>query len=214
MGCFAKGCLVVIIAGILLCVAGGVGAWFVLGKVVGKFTSSQPVDVRIENVADADLRNAEDKLNQLGQATASNQEITVEFTANEINAMIAREPLFADLNNHVRVAIADSILTLEVSAPLGQAKLPKLRGRWFNGIARIGFSFTNEEFLLELKSGEANGYSLPQELFIGFAPTLNATFNRGFHDELAKNSQAAVFWSHIKSISVNGDKIVVVTQQR
>ena len=45
---------------------------------------------RIENVSDDDLKNAENKLNLLGQATNSNQETTVEFSAAELNAMIAR----------------------------------------------------------------------------------------------------------------------------
>src|SRR5436853_771620 len=95
LGCFAKGCLIVIVGGVLLCGALFVGGWYMLGRAVGSFTATQPADVRIENVSDSDLRSAEDKLNRLGQATASNQETTIEFTANELNAMIAREPLFA-----------------------------------------------------------------------------------------------------------------------
>ena len=213
MGCFAKGCLVVVVGGALLIGALCVGAWFFYGRAVATFTSPQPTDVRIENVSDADLRSAEDKLNRLGQAAADNQEVTVEFTANELNAMIAREPLFAELNNHARVAIADSILTLEVSAPLGQTAMPKLKQRWFNGTARVGFSFTNDEFLFELKSGEANGHSLPQEFFIGLGPTFNRTLNTAFREELGKNDQAAIFWKHIKTISVTGDKVLVATQR-
>jgi hypothetical protein len=212
-GCFAKGCLVVVIVGILLIGAFGVGAWFLFGRAVSVFTSPQPADVRIEQVADVDLRNAEQKLNRLGQAAADNQEATIEFTANELNAMIAREPLFAELNNHARVAIADSTLTLEVSAPLEQMRLPKLQGRWFNGTARVGFSFGNDEFLFELKSGEANGRPLPQKFFIGVAPTFNRSLNQAFHKELEKNNQAAIFWKHIKIITLNGDKLVVVTQR-
>ena len=213
MGCFAVGCLVVIAAVAFVVVVGGVGAWFFYGKAVTMFTSPQPTDVRIENVSDVDLRNAETKLNQLGQATANNQETAVEFSAAELNAMIAREPLFAELNNRVRVAIADSILTLEVSAPLGQTLLPKLKGRWFNGTARVGFSFGNDEFLFELKSGDANGHALPQEFFIGFAPTFNRSLNEAFHQEIQKNDQAAIFWRHIKTVAVNGDKLVVTTQR-
>jgi hypothetical protein len=213
MGCFAKGCLVVVVVGALLFGVCGVGAWFFYKRAVATLTSPQPTDVRIENVSDADLRSAEDKINRLGQATADNQEITVEFTASELNAMIAREPLFAELNNHVRVAIADSIMTLEVSAPLGQTALPKLKGRWFNGTARVGFSFGNDEFLFELKSGEASGRSLPEEFFIGFGPTFNRSLNAAFRERLEKNDQAAIFWKHIKNVSLNGDKLVVTTQR-
>jgi hypothetical protein len=213
MGCFAGGCLLIIAILACIVVVGGIGAWFFYGKAVAMFTSTQATDVRIENVSDADLKNAENKLNLLGQATNSNQETTVEFTAAELNAMIAREPLFAELNNRARIAMADSFMTVEMSVPLDQIKLAKLRGRWFNGTARFGFVFNNDEFAFELKSGEANGQALPQEFFIGFMPTFNRSFNEGFKNEIAKNDQAAIFWRHIQTIAIDGDKLVVSTKR-
>lgn len=213
MGCFAAGCLIVIAVIAFFIVVGGIGAWVFYGKAVTMFTSPQATDVRIENVSDVDLRNAETKLNRLGQAANSNQETSVEFTAAELNAMIAREPLFAELSNRARIAIADSLMTVEMSVPLDQTTLPKLRGRWFNGTARFGFTFTNDEFAFELKSGEANGHSLPQEFFIGFSPTFNRSFNEGFRREVEKNNQAAIFWRHIKTIATDRDKLVVTTQK-
>lgn len=213
MGCFAAGCLIVLAVVAFFIVVGGIGAWVFYGRAVSMFTSPQATDVRIENVSDVDLRNAETKLNQLGQATNSNQETTVEFSAAELNAMIAREPLFADLNNRVRVAIADSMMTVEVSVPLGPAGLPKLKSRWFNGTARFGFSFSNDEFLFELKSADANGRSLPQELFVGGSPSLNRGINDAFKRQIENNSQAAIFWRHIKTIATDRDKVVVTTQK-
>jgi hypothetical protein len=127
MGCFAKGCLVVVV-GILLVGVVGVGAWFFYGKAVAVFTFAQPAAIRIEQVSDADLGAAEQKLNRLRQATANSEETTVEFTAAELNALIAREPLFVGMRNRVRVAITDSIMTLEMSVPLDSAPLPKLKG--------------------------------------------------------------------------------------
>ena len=141
MGCFVAGCLVVVAVVAFFIAVGGVGAWLLYGRAVTMFTSRQPADVRIANVSDVDLHNAERKLNQLGQAAANNEETTVEFTAAELNAMIAREPLFAELNNRARIAMADSLISVEMSAPLDAAPLPKLRGRWLNGGARFGFSF-------------------------------------------------------------------------
>jgi hypothetical protein len=213
MGCFAAGCLIVIALIAFVIVVGGIGAWIFYGKAVTIFTSPQPIDVRIENVSDVDLRNAETKLNQLGQATANNQETSVEFTAAELNAMIAREPLFADLSNRVRVAIADSMMTVEVSVPLGLAALPKLKNRWFNGTARFGFSFTSDEFGFDLKSGEANGRALPEEFFVGITPSVNRGVNDAFRRQLEKNNQAAIFWRHIKTIRLDGDKLVIATQR-
>src|SRR3954471_21043378 len=91
MGCFAKGCLIVVIVGALLLSILGVCGWILYARGITMFTSPQSADVRIENVSDVDLRSAEDKLNRLGQAANSNEEATIQFTAAELNAMIARE---------------------------------------------------------------------------------------------------------------------------
>ena len=213
MGCFAVGCLVVVILIAFLIAVGGIGAWLFYGRAVTMFTSPQATDVRIENVSDVDLQNAEQILNLLGQATANNQETKVEFTAAEMNAMIAREPLFADLNNRLRVSMADSTMTVETSVPLDSVSLPKLKAHWFNGTARFGFTFNLGEFDFEPKSMEANGHSFPEEFFTGFTPTLNHAFNDSFRREVQKNTQAANFWKHIKTVTVDQDKLVVTTQR-
>jgi len=213
MGCFAAGCLVVVVVVAFFIAVGGVGAWLLYGRAVTMFTSRQPADVRIANVSDVDLHNAERKLNQLGQAAANNEETTVEFTAAELNAMIAREPLFAELNNRVRIAMADSLMNVEMSAPLDAAPLPKLRGRWLNGGARFGFSFSLGEFAFEPKWAEANGHLFPEEFFTAFTPSFNRRFNDGFRREVEKNDQAALFWKHIKTIAVDRDRLVVATQR-
>lgn len=213
MGCFAKGCLVVLVLLVCFASVAGIGAWFLYGKAIAMFTAAQAADVRIENVSDVDLRSAEDKLNRLGQAANGNEEATVQFTAAELNAMIAREPLFADLNNRARIAIADSTMTVETSVPLSIAKLPRLGNRWFNGTVRFGLSFANDEFLFDPKSAEANGHAFPAEFLTAFESPFNRSFNEGFRHELERNSQASSFWKHIKSIALERDKIVVVTQR-
>jgi hypothetical protein len=213
MGCFAKGCLLAVVLVALFAVVTGIGAWFLYGKAIGIFTSPQSADVRIENVSDVDLRRAEEKLNRLGQAVASNAETTIEFTAAELNAMIAREPLFAEVNNRARVGIADSTMTLEMSVPLSVAKLPGVKDRWLNGTARLGLGFANDEFVFNPKSAEANGHALPPEFLSAFVSPFNRSFNDNFRRELARNNQASTFWKHIKSIALERDKLVVVTQR-
>jgi hypothetical protein len=213
MGCFAKGCLVVVIAGILLIGVVCAGAWYFYGKTVTVFTSPRPADVRIGQVADVDLRNAEQKLNRLGQATTNNEETTIEFTAAELNALIAREPLLAEMKDRTRVSIADSMMTVEMSVPLDVAPLPKLKGRWLNGTARLGFSFVLGQFAFDPKSVEANGHVFPEEVLAAFTPSFNRSFNDGFQRGVEKKDQAANIWRHLKTIGLDRDKLVVVTQR-
>jgi hypothetical protein len=212
-GCFAKGCLIIVIAGIVLLGLGGIGAWFLYGKAIALFTASEPTDIRIEQPTDADLRAAEQQLNRLRQAIANNEEIRVEFTGTDVNTLIARDPGFVGMKNRVRVAIADSVMTLELSAPLNSVPLPKLKGRWFNGTARLGFSFALGQFVFDPRSVEANGRVLPAEFFAGFTPPFNRSLNDSFRQSLEKNEQQATFWKRIKTINIDGDKLVIVTQR-
>jgi hypothetical protein len=47
MGCFAKGCLTVLIVGFLCVAVVGVGGWLFYKKTFKNLTSTEPADVRI-----------------------------------------------------------------------------------------------------------------------------------------------------------------------
>jgi hypothetical protein len=211
--CFATGCLSIAIAVILLVAIIGGGGWYLYGKAVSRFTSPQPVDIGIIQPTTADFRAAEEKLDRLRQATANNQEIVVEFTAVDFNTLIARNPNFIGIRNRARIAISDSVISVELSAPLNPRALPKLKGRWFNGTARFGFGLVLGQFVFDPKSAEADGHELPQQFLAAFAPSFNKSFNESFQRELNKNEQGRIFWSRVKTIGVEGDKLVVTTQR-
>jgi hypothetical protein len=139
----------------------GVGGWYLYGKAISLFTSPQAVDVRMIEPTAGNFRAAEEKLNRLRQATANNQETVVEFSAADFNTLIARDPNFIGARNRARIAISDSIVTVELSAPLNSIRMPNLKDRWFNGSARFGFGLVLGQFVFDPKSGEANGHELP-----------------------------------------------------
>ena len=62
---------------------------------------------------------------RLRTAIADNKETTVEFTGADLNALFARDPDFEDLRGRVRIEIADSTMTIAVSAPLSSIPLPE-----------------------------------------------------------------------------------------
>ena len=165
MGCFAKGCLTLIIA---LFILGGVvigGVWYLYGRAINVFTSSQPAAIQIEQPSDAQFQAAKGKLEQLRGAVSRNEETTVEFSAADVNTLIARDPAFAGARGKARVNIADSFVTVELSAPLNTVPLPKLKQRWFNGTARFQFTYDLGQFIVSAKSAEANGKAVPEAFF-------------------------------------------------
>ena len=213
MGCFAKGCLTLIVVGLVLAAVLVGGSLFVLNRAIHVFTSTEPVQIQVRPATPAELQVAKAKLDTLRSAARNHQEATIEFNADEINALIATEPEFHGARGHVRVAIANSIASLDVSAPLDSMHWKRLKGRWFYGNIQLRFSYVDENFNFDLRSAEANGHQFPRAILTSdFMQSFNRSFNESFHRESAKHPEANNLWRHIKMASLQGDKLVVTTR--
>jgi len=213
MGCFAKGCLTLVIAGLVLVAVFVGGSFFVLNRALQVFTSTQPVQIQVRQATPAERQVAKAKLDTLRSAARNHQEATIEFNADEINILIANEPEFRGARGHMRVAIANSIASLDVSAPLESMRWKRLKGRWFNGNIQFGFSYVDDNFNFDLRSAAASGHQFPRAILTSdFMQSFNRSFNESFHRESAKHADANNLWRHIKMASLQGDKLVVATR--
>src|SRR5438045_8683083 len=80
MGCFAKGCLTVLVLGFLFIALIGGGGWYFYKKTFNNLTSSGPADVRAETPTPQQIKTAEDSRTRLDEAMELNKEATIEFT--------------------------------------------------------------------------------------------------------------------------------------
>ena len=210
MGCFAKGCLTVLILGFIL-LAGGIGTtWYLYVRAIDHLTSPAPADVQIEPPTESQFQAAENTMERLRKAIARNEETTVEFTAADLNALFVRDPDFEDLRGRVRIEIADSTMTVALSAPLSSIPLPKMKRRWFNGTARFSFTYDSGTFSFDVKSAEAGGHHVP-DIFLS-SWDFDESMNRSFLNELKSNDHDSEFWDHVKTMRLVGDKLVVTTK--
>src|SRR5947209_11778433 len=108
MGCFAKGCLTVLVLGFLFIAVVGGGCWYFYKKTFNNLTSTGPVDIRVETPTTAETKSAEDAHARLNEAMARNQETTVEFTGPELNHLLAQNSDLDFLRGRSRIDIADS----------------------------------------------------------------------------------------------------------
>lgn len=212
MGCFAKGCLTVLILGFLFLAVIGGGCWYFYKKTFNNLTSTGPTDVRVETPTPAQTKSAEDSRARLDEAIARNQQTTVEFTGPEINLLLSGNNDWDFLRGRSRIDIADSIMTVALSAPLDSLPWPGLKGRWFNGTVRFRMNYRFGIFQLDLKSAEANGYEFPSAFLSAFNSGFNESMNKAFRDELARNEQGNEFWNHVETVSLQGDKLVITTK--
>src|SRR5438270_6101789 len=209
MGCLAKGCLMLIVAAVALVIICLCGGWFVLTRFANKFTETQAAIVEVRRPTPTEVEAAETKWEALGTAIRNNQEATVEFTAEDLNALIANDPDFRRARGRVRVAIADSIVSLDLSAPLDSLRWARLQGRWFNGKIRFGMSYVDDNFFFDLKSAEANGRQIPGFFF---SSDIKRSFSRSFTQNFHPRRERDDWLKHIRTISVQDDKVILTTR--
>ena len=211
MGCFAKGCLTILIVGFLFCAIVGIGSWIFYKKTFNNLTSTAPVDVQVQKPTADQVKTAEDSAARMDEAIARNQETTLEFTGPELNYLLQRNTDWDFLRGRTRIDIADSTMTVAMSAPLDSLPWPGLKGRWFNGTVRFSMTYTSGSFQLEIISAEANGNQFPNAFLSSFNSSFNETANEEFRKELEK-TRGSEFWNHVKSVSLQGDKLIITTK--
>jgi hypothetical protein len=213
MGCFAKGCLTLVVVLVVLGVVLIGGALFFVNRGVNMFTATAPAQIQTRPATPTELQLAKAKLDSLRSAIRNRVETTIEFTADDVNALLQNEPEFRDARNHARIAIANSIVSLDVSAPLDSAQWSRLKGRWFNGNIQFGFSYVDDNFNFDVRSAEANGYQFPRVLLTAeFMQSFNRSFNDSFHRESAKRGDASDLWRNIRMATVQNDRLIVTTR--
>jgi hypothetical protein len=212
MGCFAKGCLTVLVLGFFLVAAVGLGGWWFYKKTFNSLTSAGPSDVRIEAPTPEVIQKAESSQARLDEAIARNQEATVEFTGPELTVLLAREADLDFLRDRCRIEIANSLMTVTLSAPLNRLPWPGVKGRWFNGTLRFSLEYANGSFELDILSAEANGREFPDVMLSAFNTSFEEAMNTSFQDEVRRNDRNTEFWNHVKTMKLQGDKLVLTTK--
>ncbi len=213
MGCVARGCVITIIAGFTLLILFVGGAWFLYQRAINTYTSPQPVQITSETPTDAQYQSANEMLERLRTAVRDDKRETIEFTATDLNALIARHPDFANPRRQIRIGMANSIMTVEMSVPFEHPLFPGLKGRWFNSTARFGFDYVYGQFTLIPKSLVANGHPAPSLIFSeSFVSSFSRSFSKSFMDSLRQSPEGETFWGRIKSVTVRDDKLVVTTE--
>ena len=213
MGCFAKGCLILVIAVVVFGMVLIGGGLFLVNRGINIFTATAPAQIQTRPATPTELQLAKAKLDSLRSAIRNRVETTIEFTAADINALLQHETEFRAARNHARVAIADSIVSLDISAPLDSAHWSRLKGRWFNGNIQFGFSYLDDNFNFDVRSAAANGYRFPRALLSAeLIQSFNRSFNDSFHRESARRGDASELWRHIRMATVQNDKLIVTTR--
>ena len=127
LGCFARGCLTLLIFAIVLAIAGFAGLYWGLHRNSALFYGSYwlaktrslaeaPAPVPEFNASDQQIQVVQERWQEFEQKTRAGQSAEIELSADDINALIATSD---DLRRKVFVSIDRDQLRFQVSVPIG-----------------------------------------------------------------------------------------------
>jgi hypothetical protein len=178
-GCFAKGCLIFVALGVLLVVVGVGGAFFGLrhtylsDKPAPIPEPSAPSETSAATIGQASVptpsetsATVRERLNTLKSAARAHEETGVEFTAEEINALIAAN---RKSRGAAFVRIDGNVAQVQLSIPLKRLddsfrNAFGLGDRYLNAAVTIVAPPGTNASNVQLSEVTINGHSLPTDL--------------------------------------------------
>jgi hypothetical protein len=154
----------------LLCIGGCLVAYFaVKGLVTGvlnEYTTTEPRAMPAVQMTDEEIQFTIDQVKLFREALEAGTAVRpLILTADQINALIQKNPEFEEAGDMIYVSIEDDMLKGDVSLPLGKLfpEMPLVAGRYFNGSAVFSINMSNEYLVILVKEFEVNGKAVPDE---------------------------------------------------
>jgi hypothetical protein len=126
-GCFGKGCLILVVFVLVLAAAFAGGTFLAVRYLRTSYFVTAPAELPASNATDQEREMARAKWYEFKRATRAHTAARVEFTADELNALISAE---RELRGKAFVSIQGDAARLQVSIPLVFSRL--LHGRYMN----------------------------------------------------------------------------------
>jgi hypothetical protein len=196
MGCFAKGCLILLCFCFVLGLAGVGGAFYAVRYLRGSYFSSESVQLPANNATEQDQQMARAKWKIFERSARAHQPAQIEMTESELNALIASEP---KLRGRARVSISDDSVRLQLSFPLENSRW--LRGRYVNGECSIQAGPTGNPAEARITSVVVNERAVPDEVLTWHGPYSIRRYIEEWTDE-----------NDLKTFEIRDGKVILETK--
>jgi hypothetical protein len=235
LGCLGCGCLVLALLVILFLALVAGGGYLGYTKIVS-LTSTKPAAVPSFEGSDDLYRAAKQKLADFDHDLKNHQAATIQLSADEINALIARDPDVIKNHIHLFVTLANNEGRVQTSLPTDAVSHGIIKGRYFNLDASFGLGFDTQTKSVnliphalqfgdkDLSGGNAdNGAALPLAATFGerwitardnaaAMQSLSPAFNQSFNNAIRQNPDAAALLDQAKSIEIKDGELVIETR--
>jgi hypothetical protein len=170
LGCFARGCLILLVFAIVLAIACFAGMYWGFQRhsaiVHGIYwlakthsIAEAPLPVPEFTASDEQIQAVRERWEDFDQKTRAGQPAEIELNADDINSLIATNP---EVRGKVFVSIEGNQLRLQASAPLGE--FLGRPGYYFNGDITVEFKGAESLDNPQLNRLMVNGQQVPSDL--------------------------------------------------
>ncbi len=218
IGCFAKGCITVIILLMLLGVGIGAAGWYLMRNIT-TFVAPTPVPIRTFQATPEQYQEVVTRYVAFIQALNAGKAATFSLSSDDLNTLIARDPEFKDVRGKLYMTVEKDEIVAETSFPIPQDTRRFGRGgasnAYFNGRMRFAASYSGGEaslFIHRIESMKGDPMSDGLLSLLNKADFGNA-FNQVLHDERRKGTPWAEAMSKVQKIVVEDGHIVATAAE-
>ena len=213
LGCFAKGCLTVVLVGIILGVMCGGFGWY-FARDLAPYLSQQPAQIRVYPATEAEYQTVEAKISAFMQTVSGGHHANLTLSADELNILVARDPQFSSWRGKAYLVVAKDQIAAETNTLLNE-QAPEFQRVYFHGRVVFEASFSSGDFTVVLRRLEPlNGGPTPPMVTWAlsqpnFSSNFSEGFNESFRDTVRKNPGAAAFFDRLRTIIVKDNQLVI-----
>jgi len=205
LGCFARGCLILLVFAIVLAIACFVGVWWGLQRhsavVHGVYWLAQthsiaeaPAAVPQFAASDEQIQAVQERWRDFKQKIRARQPVEIALTADDINSLIAKN---RDPRWKAFVSIEDNRLRLQASVPIGE----------FFG--RSGYYF-NGDTTIQLNGAESLEHPQLNQIIVNNKPVPKDLLNWKYHSKRLRDYLAEYRnTSDLGTIEIRDGKLIL-----
>lgn len=206
-----RGCLfyIGIIAAVLVVVF-ALGAFFGIRyahQMVGQLTDKDPMQLPTSQLPEAQRFELKDRVETFRDAVKGGEPTEpLELSGDELNSLIATDPAFVALKNHLYVTMTGNELRAKISFPAEDLGLVRLQGRYVNADGVFYVGLTNEQLRIRADSLMVKGKPLPRNIMREIAP-------ENLADKFNQDPRAGAGMRKLQAIEVKDGKLVIVPKK-
>jgi hypothetical protein len=158
MGCFAKGCLILVIFFVLLLLAFIGGGFLAMRYLRTEYFPKTGIELPTATPAEQEEQAVRARWQTFDTHARAHEPARIELSADDVNALIASEP---QLRGKAHVSIEDNVARLQISIPLDTVWW--LHGHYMNGECTVQSSVSGHPGDVRLTSVIVNGRPVADE---------------------------------------------------